>query len=487
MDEEADGRSGSFLERAGTSLYGAIVSSKRESKEDEPSEEEPLGRCPSARVVAETELARRRTSRSVMSLRNRAPSVAAVFRRRERAKKYAHSTLYVMLNGKREAWLGKCFNRALLALIAANTVADVLITVQDYEARYGEQFAVFESVSSMLFIVEYVARLYVAGERPRFAGLRGRLAFALSAEALIDLLAFLPWLVELSAGLAAATEAKPFELPATAFVRVLRVLRILKTERYVGSVDAISRVVSMNSSILGVGLMMALILLLFTSTALYYANRNSDDPAFSSIPATMYLAILMLTGQGDPDGDLNLPTQLLCAVTATFSVGMVAIPASMLTFGFEIEATRLAKHRRERRLRRRLRTELQDFAIDSSSDSSDAEKDDKLARRRARERRRRRLHRSVRVCPRCACCWFAADRDSARGLGGDPDDAASLLATDLDSSAEEYEELVLGKTTDEAYADVKSEILRRRPAPHAAASRRPPVAFSPNLVQDDAV
>mgnify|MGYP004052913361 CR=1 FL=1 len=65
----------------------------------------------------------------------------------------------------------------------------------------------------------------------------------------------------------------------------------------------------------------------------------------------MYLSILMLTGQGEPDGELTTLLKSLCAFTAIFSVAMVAIPASMLTFGFEIEAQRLVLKRRERRLR----------------------------------------------------------------------------------------------------------------------------------------
>lgn len=383
-----------------------------------------------------------------------------------------HSTLYLVLQGRPELFWGQVFNRGLLALIAANIVADVIITVPEVQRRYGAQFDVFETVSSILFIFEYCLRLYVAGERPRYRGWFGRLAFATSAEALIDLLAFVPWLIEIAIALIgrlSGNSGHGVDLPATAFIRVLRILRILKTERFVGSVDAITRVVSMNASILGVGLMMALILLLFTSTALYYANRSSDDDDFASIPATMYLSILMLTGQGDPDGDLNLATQIVCAVTAVFSVGMVAIPASMLTFGFEIEATRLAKRRRERRLRRRLRWELKDIDIASSSDSSDAEHD---AKRKRRAARRRALlaatsASSYRLCPRCQCCWDSADSDpyldgAFDATVADSRQTQGRFISELDSSEEEYEELVLGKSTAEAYEDVKAKICEQR-------------------------
>merc|ERR1719356_2111445 len=54
----------------------------------------------------------------------------------------------------------------------------------------------------------------------------------------------------------------------------------------------------------------------------------------------MYLAIMMLTGQGQPDGVLPWYTKLIVVVTAIFSVAQFAIPASMLTWGFEAEASR---------------------------------------------------------------------------------------------------------------------------------------------------
>jgi hypothetical protein len=73
---------------------------------------------------------------------------------------------------------------------------------------------------------------------------------------------------------------------------------------------------------------------------------------FQSIASTMYLSTLMLTGQGGPD-DENLPWYTKCVVllTGIFSLGMFAIPASMLTWGFEAEAERMAKRHRQQQQR----------------------------------------------------------------------------------------------------------------------------------------
>jgi hypothetical protein len=51
----------------------------------------------------------------------------------------------------------------------------------------------------------------------------------------------------------------------------------------------------------------------------------------------------MLTGQGGPEGDLPWYTKGVVLLTGIFSIGMFAIPASMLTWGFEAEAERIAR------------------------------------------------------------------------------------------------------------------------------------------------
>ena len=47
---------------------------------------------------------------------------------------------------------------------------------------------------------------------------------------------------------------------------------------------------------------LGLILLLTTSTLLYFVNRLNDPAQFGSIPKTMYLSVMMLTGQGEVGG-----------------------------------------------------------------------------------------------------------------------------------------------------------------------------------------
>lgn len=57
----------------------------------------------------------------------------------------------------------------------------------------------------------------------------------------------------------------------------------------------------------------------------------------------MFACSLPPAGQGGPEGDLPWYTKAVVLLTSIFSVAMFAIPASMLTWGFEAEAARMAK------------------------------------------------------------------------------------------------------------------------------------------------
>ena len=111
---------------------------------------------------------------------------------------------------------------------------------------------------------------------------------------------------------------------------------------------------------------------------MYYLRPQGDDVSlvddasdFESISKTMVLSALMLTGQGSPSGKLPWYTQLVVLLTGIFSVAMFAIPASMLTWGFEAEAERLGRRARDRAMARRKGQVYISETSSSSSESSD--------------------------------------------------------------------------------------------------------------------
>jgi hypothetical protein len=105
--------------------------------------------------------------------------------------------------------------------------------------------------------------------------------------------------------------------------------------------------------------------------ALAWLPRYFED--FQSLGATMYLATLMLTGQGGPDGDLPWYTKGVVLLTGVFSIGMFAIPASMLTWGFEAEAERVASLSYSRKNKKSNAPDADTWSFSSEDYSTDEE------------------------------------------------------------------------------------------------------------------
>jgi hypothetical protein len=81
----------------------------------------------------------------------------------------------------------------------------------------------------------------------------------------------------------------------------------------------------------------------------------------------------MLTGQGGPQGDLPWYTKSVVLLTGAFSIGMFAIPASMLTWGFEAEAARIAKRSRQQSKKKLTASNNSDWSSSDDGYSTDEE------------------------------------------------------------------------------------------------------------------
>jgi len=252
-----------------------------------------------------------------------------------------YNFLSSMLRPHSHRWQAKAFRSIITFLILLGMFAFILESDQDIARNYHHMFVMLERVSSVVFMLEYCLRLYFAPERVRFKGLGSwdsRCKFIFSFDSAIDLLSFLPWLLEVVFRL---------DLPNFSVLRVVRLFRLLKAAPVMGSFDVVARVLYYNAEILCVALLICAVMILTMATLLYYMRPEEHNKEFSSILATIYIAVMMLTGQGGPEGDLPWYTKVVVIITAIFAVAQFAIPASMLTWGFEQEAQRRIVKRAE--------------------------------------------------------------------------------------------------------------------------------------------
>ncbi|KAL7515717.1 hypothetical protein ACHAXN_013149 [Cyclotella atomus] len=290
----------------------------------------------------------------------------------ETKPEHSHSAVYDYLNPKSHASSARCFQKFITLVILVDVVFYIVSTEPKFEG--SSLFYYAECITSSIFMVEYISRLVVCTEQRKYGKrgpIRGRLRYLCTASAMLDSFATLPFFIELCTG---------YQMPTLTYLRIFRLLRITRTSSYSKAMDAVVRVFYFNQEIMIVAGLLGLYLVLFTSIAMYHLRPRGDDVKmvedaadFESIGSTMVLSLLMLTGQGGPSGELPWYTQIVVLMTGMFSVAMFAIPASMLTWGFEAEAQRLGVKARKKMMARQRGEEYNDYTSSSSSDNDSVE------------------------------------------------------------------------------------------------------------------
>jgi len=240
-----------------------------------------------------------------------------------RLRTHIYKVLEVAGKGDRAS---RVFDVFIVLLIALNVLALVLETVHWCQVRWHVFFDVFEFVSVMIFSVEYLLRLWTCVTSRRYTSpVSGRLKFALTPMALVDLLAILPFYL-------------PFigvDMRFIRAVRLVRLFRVAKLGRYSKALRTMGRVVAAKKEELGVTVFVLLLLLLVASCMVYYAEHEVQPEAFSSIPQSMWWGVATLTTVGY--GDVYPVTPIgkaIAAIVAILGIGMFALPTGILGAGF---------------------------------------------------------------------------------------------------------------------------------------------------------
>lgn len=231
------------------------------------------------------------------------------------------------------------FEPFIMTLIILNVVAVALETVQDIYARYGTVLHLFDLFSIGVFTVEYLLRLWTCTVDQRFRDpVRGRLRFAFTPLAMIDLLAVLPFYL-------------PMIFPELRFmraVRLFRLLRVLKMARYSESLKVFVEVLRLKREELSLMFFVILILLVISSSLMYHVEHDAQPQIFSSIPATMWWGVVTLATVGYGDMYPVTPLgKLIGSVVVILGIGMFAMPTGILAAGF---AEALQRREEERRV-----------------------------------------------------------------------------------------------------------------------------------------
>jgi voltage-gated potassium channel len=233
-----------------------------------------------------------------------------------------------MAFGKRRAWqvrlhriiyestttAGKLFDVALLVLIFTSILVVVLDSVQSWHLRYGNLFYTLELTFTVLFTIEYVLRLI---------SIRKPLRYVFSFLGIIDLLAIIP-------GYLSIFYVGAQSLLVVRSLRLLRIFRIFKLTHFLSEMQFLA--VAMKGSLRKISIFMLIVLTLVIILGSVMYLVEGGENGFTSIPTSIYWAIVTITTVGY--GDISPVTPLGKAVASLIMLmgyGIIAVPTGIVT------------------------------------------------------------------------------------------------------------------------------------------------------------
>ncbi len=181
--------------------------------------------------------------------------------------------------------LGKAFDIALLLVILLSVIVVMLDSVAHIRREHGPTLAVFEWSVTVLFTLEYIARLVCVARPWRYVG---------SFYGVVDLLAVVP--TYMSVFLTGSQS-----LLVIRVIRLIRIFRVFKLSRYLTEARTLMIALRATRERVTVFLVVVLTLIMVIGAAMYLIEGGRTGTQFTSIPRSVYWTVVTMTtvGYGD--------------------------------------------------------------------------------------------------------------------------------------------------------------------------------------------
>jgi voltage-gated potassium channel len=211
---------------------------------------------------------------------------------------------------------GKAFDVVLLIVIVLSVFVVMLESVAEIRQAYRLPLMIAEWTITILFTIEYVARLLCVVRPWRYT---------CSFYGIVDLLALLP--TYLSVFFAGAQS-----LLVIRTLRLVRVFRIFKLTRYITEARALMSALRATRERITVFLVVVLTLILIIGSAMYLIEGGQPDTQFTSIPRSVYWAIVTMTTVGYGDiAPQTIMGQTLAAGVMILGYAIIIVPIGVFS------------------------------------------------------------------------------------------------------------------------------------------------------------
>lgn len=209
---------------------------------------------------------------------------------------------------------GKAFDIALLVLIFTSILVVMLDSIEKWHRQYGHVFIALEWIFTGLFTIEYILRL-ICIKKP--------LRYVVSFLGTIDLLAIIP--SYLSVFFAGASSLLVFRS-----LRLLRVFRIFKLTHFITEMQFLGTALKASLKKISIFMCIVLMLVIIFGSVMYLVEGRRNG--FTSIPQSIYWAIVTITTVGY--GDISPVTPLgkfIAGIIMLMGYGIIAVPTGIVT------------------------------------------------------------------------------------------------------------------------------------------------------------
>jgi len=209
---------------------------------------------------------------------------------------------------------GRAFDVGLMLVILASVAVVMIESVENIRLTNGSLLRTLEWLFTIVFTVEYAARLWSVDVKRRYA---------FSFFGLVDLLAVIPTYLSL---LLPGGQV----LAVVRILRVIRVFRVLKLAQYLGEAQVLGAALRASRYKITVFLISVLGIVVIVGAAMYLIE--GPESGFTSIPRGVYWSVVTLTTVGYGDITPRSPIgQTLAAMVMIMGYGIIAVPTGIVT------------------------------------------------------------------------------------------------------------------------------------------------------------
>ena len=209
---------------------------------------------------------------------------------------------------------GRLYDLVLIVMILASVVAVVVDSLPGLSPRAEMVMRALEWGFTLAFTAEYAARLWCAEQPARYAR---------SFFGIVDLLAVVPTYLSL------VFPAGRF-LALIRVLRVLRIFRVLKLTTYVQEAGVLMSALRASRQKITVFLFTVLTVVTVVGSLMFLIE--GPEAGFTSIPVSMYWAIVTLTTVGYGDiAPMSVAGRFLASALMVLGYAIIAVPTGIVT------------------------------------------------------------------------------------------------------------------------------------------------------------